>query len=175
MTGDDDADLTAWFRELIATDPVRRLKEFRERHPGQPIPPDLEFAARYEAILSDADDPSSEEYVAAIIEQQLSEEMRPGAPRKEWHDPAFKRIDALVRDDGMTREAAITTIHGELESKGIHVAQNSLRRAYQRFERNCLVNQVAQAIVDEDLDVGTAALRELLHREEGDGRKKGSA
>jgi len=56
VTNGDDADLRAWFEELVASDPLRRLREFREHHPDQPLPPDLEFAARYEAILSNEDE-----------------------------------------------------------------------------------------------------------------------
>lgn len=169
----DDADLIAWFRELTASDPIQRLQKFREHHPSQPIPPDLEFTARYEAILSNASIPSGEAFIISIVEKHLREETRPGAPYKAWHAPAFKRIDTLVRDEGMTRNAAITTIHSELEAKGIHVARASLRRAYQRFQHDFLVEQIAQAIVDHDIGVGTAALRELARRKEQDGRKKG--
>lgn len=171
MTNGDDADLRAWFSELVASDPLRRLQEFREHHPGQPLPPDLEFAARYEAILCNEDEPSGEEFVSEYIDKEFRKEKRPGAPHKPWHAEAFMRIDSLVQRCGMSKSSAIEMAYGELEGRGIHLGPASLQRQYERYRRDRLIDEIARAVLDGDREKGIAALAELRHRDLQDGRR----
>ncbi len=166
MTNADDADLRAWFHELVASDPVRRLREFREHHPDEPIPRDLEFTALYEPILIAAGSPFGDDArIAAQIDELLEAEPRPGAPEKPWRAEAFLRIDYLIQRCGLSIRRAVERVTGELNQDDTDWSRESLLRAYQRFCVHRLRDQFARAVLDGDEAAGVAILQELTRRQ----------
>ena len=55
MNDDSDNDIKKWLKEVAASDPFQRLKDYRRENPDKPIPEELEFTALYAPILGEND------------------------------------------------------------------------------------------------------------------------
>ncbi len=109
--------------------------------------------------------------MSEYIEEEFRKEKGPGAPHKPWHSEAFMRIDDLVKRCRKSKLSAIETVHGKLEGRGKYLEQASLLRQYERYRRDRLLDEIAQAVLDGDQEKGIAALTELRHRDLQDGRR----
>lgn len=169
----DDADLRAWFQQLASSEPLVRLRAYREQHPDEPIPRDLEFTALYEPILTAAESPFGDDaLIAAQIDELLEAEPRPGAPEKPWRAEAFLRIDYLIQQCGLSIRRAVAKVTGELNQNDVDWSRESLLRAYQRYCVRRLRDQFARAVLDGDEAAGVAVLQELARRQVPGGSRR---
>ena len=170
---DDDSGPRDWFQQLAGSEPLVRLRAYREQHPDEPIPRDLEFAALYEPILKEAENPfGGDALIAARIDELLEAEPRQGAPEKPWRAEAFLRIDYLIQRCGLSIRRAVEKVTGELDQNNADSFQETLLRKYQRFCARRLRDQFARAVLDGDEAAGVAVLQELARRQVPGGSRR---
>lgn len=177
MTGKDsddkDDDVREGFREIAASDPFTRLREFREQHPGDPIPQELEFAARVESFVADDEfSVNGEHEIEEMIDKVLEDEPREGHPPAEWHSQANARMNYLTSRCGMGVRSAARQVAEELVQDRVHVSQGGVVKAYRRHIRRKLFDEFGEAVRDGDEEKGVAALRELERRASLDGNRR---
>ena len=179
MPEDDTDDVKKWLRELSAeaqrTDPFVALREFRLAHPGKPVPPELEFAAHYAAILGEDKAPVSyavklEREIDKLIDEE--EASKGGSTFSKERIGLFECIDQLrAEKPEMTVEDAAAKALDELHGDDQETASppendpiGNLVRSYHRYNVKTLLRQIGDAIANNDEEKGKALLGEYLGR-----------
>lgn len=177
MADEERDDIKEWLQEIQKafqeSDPFVLLKQFRQERPDDPIPPDLEFAAKVvDTFGLDDTFPTGEQQIAAAIDEILENEPREGAPFADWHPEAFLRIEYLMVRKGMNERAATKKVGQERRDAGHYIEDDSVRRMYQRHRVQRLLDRLGNAVRDNDEAKGIAALEELERRAARNGRRR---
>lgn len=108
------------------------------------------------------------------LDRILDDVMQLGAlkrrPPASWYEPAFNRIDELVLAGTSVREAA-KQVYIDHDLKQFNIQEATIRKKYQQWCQKKLTDTAADAILADDEERGTAAIRALLEREKQNRRK----
>ena len=179
MNEDGADDVKEWLREIsseaLRTNRFSALRVFRRENPGEPIPPELEFAALYAQLLKEEEAPNSYEFeLARDIDKLIAEDeaSKGGGSFAEERIRTFEIIDQLKVDNPeMKLEDAAAKVLDELlgdDQETNPPPENdpvgNLVRSYHRFHANQVIEQIGDAISNGDAHKGEVHLCNYLRR-----------
>lgn len=112
----------------------------------------------------------SPEWLDRILDDVMQLGVLKRRPPANWYEPAFNRIDELVLAGTSVREAANQVYIGH-NLKQFNIEEATVRKKYQQRCQKRLADTAAEAILADDEEPGTAAIRALLEREKQNHRK----
>jgi len=160
-------DIKEWLQKVAATDPFVKLRKFNQDNPEKPIPPELEFAALVAPILGEIEGAMSfDQELAQQIDVLMDEDdaRKGGGSYKKGRLKAFAMINHLTQEENLSLEEAYEETLDQLQEEGIEDDRVNLDRAYQRYMAKKLINEIGQAISDNEQDKALKLLQELRRR-----------
>lgn len=113
---------------------------------------------------------NSPEWLDRILDDVMQLGVLKRRPPASWYEPAFNRIDELVLARTSVREAT-KQVYIEHNLKQFNIQEATVRTKYQKRCQARLSDTAAEAILADDEERGTAAIRALLEREKQNRRK----